>query len=546
MVGAEAILLRAKQRCAEPGAPAFRCILINRLLGNLYLKWLRLPEARAALSSAWQTARATGEWVVQDGLLDRLAELAVLGDETAATNLPLVRAYSDELVLRFPESLPDGRCDRAALGRELRAALLIDRLQFDAARRALAGPACAGTQDLERAAGGLFIRAELASYNGTPVEVAELRTAIAALRASPAIRPAEQILLDHSEGRLLIDRDPAAAQALLDRAIDSARTISPSIVRAHKAAAWSYSVLVVAAARRRDGDGALAMLAKEQDLPLPKRCVLGIALEDQWRAIIARDAAGNTVVHADADRTTPAIEPTRLVPADVAAALSGCGVVDVIARPPVHGMSRLLPDAIAWRYMSRRAGPVAPPSERALVIADVEPPASLELPRLATWSSGGERLSGAAATPARALAAIGAVGEVIIHAHGLVDAAQPDASYLALSPDAAGRFALTTGDVRKVHFATSPLVVLAACRSSSAAPIWHETWSLPAAFVYAGARAVIASAAPIPDGEAAEFFEVLRARVRAGFPVAIALRDARQQWVEQHRGRWVQDVIVFE
>lgn len=56
--GAEAILLRARQRCTEPGelselsAPAFRCILIEKLLGQLYLQWPRLPDARAALSAA--------------------------------------------------------------------------------------------------------------------------------------------------------------------------------------------------------------------------------------------------------------------------------------------------------------------------------------------------------------------------------------------------------------------------------------------------------------------------------------------------------------
>jgi CHAT domain-containing protein len=144
------------------------------------------------------------------------------------------------------------------------------------------------------------------------------------------------------------------------------------------------------------------------------------------------------------------------------------------------------------------------------------------------------------------LAAIGAAGEVIVHAHGLVDVAEPDASYLALSPDSDGKFALTTGDVRRAHFASSPLVILAACRGSLAAPVFHETWSLPAAFVYAGARAVIASAAPIPDADAAGFFDSVRTKIHAGLPVAIAVRDARREWIASGRGDWVRDVIVFE
>jgi CHAT domain-containing protein len=180
------------------------------------------------------------------------------------------------------------------------------------------------------------------------------------------------------------------------------------------------------------------------------------------------------------------------------------------------------------------------------VVGDVEPPPALELPRLATWSTSGELLSGAAATPSRVLAAIGTAAEVTIHAHGLIDVALPEASFLALSPDPEGRFALTTGDVRKAHFTTSPLIVLAACRSASAAPVWHETWSLPAAFVLAGARAVIASAAPIPDRDAPAFFDAVRDRVRTGASVAVALRDVRRQWLADRRADWARDVIVFE
>jgi hypothetical protein len=274
--------------------------------------------------------------------------------------------------------------------------------------------------------------------------------------------------------------------------------------------------------------------------------VLGLAIEDRARAVVARDAAGKTLVHFDEGRTTPAIDPASLVPPDIAGALAACPVVDAIARPPIHGMARLLGDAIAWRYLARRDRPVAPPSPRSLVVGDVEPPPALELPRLAMWSSSGELLSGASATPSRVLAAIGAAGEVTIHAHGLIDVALPEASFLALSPDADGQFALTTTDVRKARFTTSPLIVLAACRSASAAPVLHETWSLPAAFVLAGARAVIASAAPIPDRDASAFFDAVRDKVRAGAPVAVALRDVRRQWLGDRRTDWVRDVIVFE
>jgi len=545
LVRAEAILLQAKQRCT-PSAPAFRCIQIGKALGELYLGWQRLPEARAVLTAAWAGVRSSGEWILRFALLPMLVRLASLSDESEGTGLPLVRAFTDEINLSFPDSATDARCQNVAQGRDLRAMLLVNQLRFEAARRELIGPVCAQPGDATQIATSLFVRSEIARDHGTPDEVERLRKEIDRLRSQPSTPAADQVMLDHAEGRVLIDRDPAAGTVLLRRAIRTAQTIPDAIMRAHKAAAWSYSVLVVDAARRKDADAALALLAEEQQLTVPARCVVGLAIEDQRRAIVARGATGDSVVHYDETRRTPAIEAGTLVPAEITASLAGCATVDVIARPPIHGMSRLLGDAIAWRYLSRRSGPVKPPGGRSIVIANVEPPAALELPRLATWSSATDTVAGLIATPSRVLQAIGTAGEVVVHAHGMVDVAQPDASFLALSPDSDGRFALTTGDVRKARFATSPLIVLAACRASLAAPVLHETWSLPAAFVYAGARAVIASTAPMPDAEAGAFFDLLRAIVRTGAPAAVALRDARQRWVSEGHGQWVRDLIVFE
>jgi CHAT domain-containing protein len=216
----------------------------------------------------------------------------------------------------------------------------------------------------------------------------------------------------------------------------------------------------------------------------------------------------------------------------------------VLARAPFQGTPRLLPDNIAWRYRSARPRPVGPAGTKRVVVADVEPPVSLELPRLANWSSSGEVVAGPAATPSRVLAAIGDANEVVVHAHGIVD--QMDASYIALSTDAAGHFALTTRDVGATRFHTSPLIVLAACRASQGALILHAPWSLPAAFVKAGARAVVASPSPIPDGDAAAFFDDFDRRVQGGIDAAVALRDARVAWLGQSRGDWVKDLIVFE
>lgn len=544
LAGAEAILLAAKQRCAAPTAPSFRCIKIGGALGQLYVHWQRLPEAHAVLTAAWQLARSSGDWITQESLLSSLATLASISDETEVASLPLVRAYVAEYVQRFPASLPDGRCDRAAWGRQLEAMLLMQRLEFPAARRAFAGPPCASTPDSDRAAAALYVRAKLAARDGSATEIATVRADIAALR--PAARRAERVLLDHSDGLMVVRTDRAAGEALLRGAIAEAKPIAAEVMKAHKAAAWSYSALVDAAARAGEGDRVLALIAEEQGLAAPTRCALGLAIEDDRRAIAVRDAAGAIQLHTDAAHPTPALDAARFVPRALLAALAGCATVDVLARPPLHGVSRMLPDAIAWRYLARRAHPVGASPARQLVVADVEPPAALELPRLATWAGEGERLSGTAATPGAVLAAIATAGEVVIHAHGIVDVAQPEASFLALSPEPDGRYALTTRDVRAAQFPTSPLVILAACRSSRAAPVSHDTWSLPAAFVYAGARVVIASTAPIPDREAGPFFDAVRGRIRTGAPAATALRDERLAWLARGGADWVRDIIIFE
>jgi cellulose synthase operon protein C len=100
LAGAEPILVRGRQRCTAPGAPAFRCLSIEALLGRLHAASRRLPEARATLAAAWQAARASGEWIVQDALLEQLAEAASLGDDPDAAGPALARAYRDELALR--------------------------------------------------------------------------------------------------------------------------------------------------------------------------------------------------------------------------------------------------------------------------------------------------------------------------------------------------------------------------------------------------------------------------------------------------------------
>jgi hypothetical protein len=89
--------------------------------------------------------------------------------------------------------------------------------------------------------------------------------------------------------------------------------------------------------------------------------------------------------------------------------------------------------------------------------------------------------------------------------------------------------------------------VLAACDAGRSAPVLYEPVSLPNALLKAGARAVLAATKPIPDMEAAQFFNAVRARIRQGTSPALALREERMKWLEQKQGAaWLDSVLLFE
>jgi hypothetical protein len=266
------------------------------------------------------------------------------------------------------------------------------------------------------------------------------------------------------------------------------------------------------------------------------------------------------------DRTLGAIGADTIIPPTLAATLTGCDAIAVVARPPLHGRPELLPAALPWSFLgagapaaehassaTRAVAPAAPPGApaaapgRRVIVADARPPASLGLPSLAPIAPGpgddAVLIAGAAATPSRVRAELGSAGYVEIDAHGIVDAR--DAAFLALSPDADGHFALTAAEVGALHLAGAPIVVLGACRSAKQARYEAFRWSLPDAFLTAGARAVVASATAIPDDQGAALFAELRARIARGEPVARAVAELRVDRIARAQS-WAAGLIVFE
>lgn len=550
LAGAEAVVLPALAGC-ERRSIDYRCALLEQVLGGIYLGSLRLPDTRRVVASGWQRARRTGEWYLELGFLQLLAGLESLQDDAAGSTLPLVRTYAAEPVRREP-----ARCDLAVWRREALALALVSRDDLAAARRELAeADATEGAcPPAEPSVAMLEVKAHVLrdSDGVTAHEVAELRAQIEALRAASGPAATTRAALDQIEGRLLIDRDRPAAIALLERAIAAVRSARADDVDAHRARSYAYSILILDAGRAGDWDRVWRLLGDDAGIAAAPRCALGAVVEDRRSLVVVRDPSGASHGVFDGTRAGPAVDPGSFVPAALRDALRGCPAIDVLARPPVQGLPGLLPVDLAWSYRSSAGPPgeAAPGTPRRVVIAGAEPPAALGLARLAPWRSTTAPdvvLDGPSATPSRALAAIADASFVEVHAHGMVQATVSDASFLMLSPEADGGYALTAGAIRKQPLRRHPIVVLAACHAATTASYRHEAWSLPAAFLAAGARAVIASTDVVSDADAGAFFDDLRARIERGAAPAVALHDTRAQWLAAHpSASWTRSLMVFQ
>jgi CHAT domain-containing protein len=153
-------------------------------------------------------------------------------------------------------------------------------------------------------------------------------------------------------------------------------------------------------------------------------------------------------------------------------------------------------------------------------------------------------LMGTEATPSRVLAAIRDATEIDLVAHGIITSSR--FSHLVLAREGSSD-ELSAGTIQALRLEGAPLVVLAACRAARSAYILHEPSGLPAAFIQAGARGVIAATEEIPDLEAADFFNAVRERIRQGSSPASALREERRKWLAEDKGRrWLERVLLYE
>lgn len=535
----EATLMAALPTCEQQGLDA-RCAELHQLLAELYTAEHRLPEAREQALSGLKWARQANDSGVEVQLLQDLGQIARFRDGFALT-----RAYLQESALRQPEY-----CATQVYVHETLANVRMFELRAADARAELEGvPQCGAPQTLLSA----FVLADLARIDPKSGDVEKVLGLLDTLRASGTLRAGTKLMADHLEGRVRLLKDRAAGQRILREVIAASEKLPREETAAQKARAASYSMLILDAGKAGEYGPALELFTEEAHAPAPTRCMLGVELAFERTLVVARGSVGEVVGAYDASRRSMDFEVEKLVPEQVLAVLRACEQVQVFARYPLHGRAGLLPPSIAWSYRwgPERPAPAPAGPPRRLVISDVEAPAALGLPRLSPWvpASGAPArtvLSGADATPARVMAEMGDADEIDIHAHGLVNLGLSDASLIVLSPQPDGRYALTAGEVRHEHLKRSPVVLLASCRAAQTVPYLHEPWSLPTAFLDAGARAVIASPTDIPDAEAGPFFESVRARIRAGEPPAVAVRNERSAYLSRDPNSWVRTVVVFE
>ena len=530
---AESRLLAALQQC---GAEAdYRRLQAELRLAQLYRLEHRVGEMREHALAGLRLARAQHEPHLELTLLHTLADHARYTNSVA-----VARAYLAEEGRRKP-----GDRELGALLHEERAMLQLLSTDPKKARDEL--DAVEGPLSIV----GAMALADVAKLDARPEDLERVRAALKLLRGAPH-SPGRELLFAHIEAKTQLASDRPGGMKALRQVVSDAQGAALEDPDGQKARSYSYSALLLAAGEEQRFADALALFAEEARGAMPPRCVLGVELNDSQLLVAVRGADGVAAGEYRSRMPGGGVATASLVPRSVRERLGSCERVEVFARNGLHGQADLLPPELAWSFRTGPPHTVRPPAEpRQLIVSDIEPPPSLRLPPLRSWRGpplpGSVALRGAEATPRRVLGELGTATEVQFHSHGLVNLGTSDASLLVLSQDAEGDFALTAQQVRATRLKGAPVVVLAACRSSrSPLPSLAAPWSLPVAFLEAGARAVLASASDIPDAEAGSFFEAVLGRIRGGQPPSEALRDERAPRLVADPKSWVGSVVVFE
>ncbi|HZN92126.1 MAG TPA: hypothetical protein VFB81_05455 [Myxococcales bacterium] len=538
-------LLEALRRCAEANLP-YQCLLVHRRLSDNQTAANLLPSAEEHGRAMLRQARALGERGMENSALLALAQALRFQLQFASA-----RAMMSEALARSPG---DARMC-SYVHRNLTVLALVGFRVEEARKELELALGCGPSITLI----GAWAISELAWRSPAPSDAGRLALTLGQL--SPNVEtPGRRMLALWIRGRFELLSDRAAGEALLRQAISASEPLLATDANARDAWTRAYQDLALVAARGEDWAAAMAVMAERLRVAAPARCALGAVVVNERTAVVVRgpdgrvDGSYDSSRRAELGRSLEGLVPSRLV-----AMLEGCPRVDVLTTSPLDTRSGLLPPHLAWSYRvgpgrePRGGGPPPPPrTQRHLVVANVEAPASLRLARLAPWNIPGPpsgstvTVSGAGATPSRVLSAMAEATTIDIHAHGLLNPLLSGATAVALAPEPDGRYALTAEAIGRARLHGAPVVSLAACAVAWRPALIHETFSLPQSFIEAGARAVMAATVDIPDS-AGGFFSSVRERIQAGTEPAVALRDERLRRLRSDPAAgWVEDVLLYE
>ncbi|HRC57197.1 MAG TPA: CHAT domain-containing protein, partial [Kofleriaceae bacterium] len=515
-----------EELCAQ-GAAAYICLLAQIKRAEVATDTGQPTLALRAAQQALQTATAEGEFDWRGRAVFFAAEA-----HRFRKHLSLARAYYEEWALSSSDpNLQQKAIATVALmelerGRISEAEAIVEKLQ---ASDTPPGRALLSTQvDLLEA--GLAIRRD------------DLRKALAAALAAAGSSETDRLYLEYLAARVDLRADQAEPQlAARQQLVELSRRAAAFAgdATARRTQVEAERALFVDAARRERWDDALALATQSHRVPRPTRCALAL-VHDRYHAAAV-------LVSADGSLTgTYRVEQTWSLPKEWPQRLAGCAQVGVIAYPPSTSAPPL-PGTLPWAFLLGQPQPASPElSPRTVIIANTEPPQSLQLAALAPLTAPPDAtlLVGAVATPQRA--AMEAKGATLIEFHvHTTRVASSDAPALALSESPAG-WALTAEDLASWDLPRRPVVLLADCVGAVPAGYDYLVWGLPVAFRAAGARAVVAALTDIPDVEGAQVFAEIREGLRHDPNVARVVSRIRAEKISADPTSWVRNIVVFE
>ncbi len=525
-IGVHRVLEPLWARCQQQPAIDYRCLRLESIAATAYSAFHQLDAARKMIESGWQRTRTIGVTPYELRFLQQLANLSSISDQLSGSGHVLARAYLQE-ALRRPNN-----CHGEIYSHTILAELLINQKNTEEARGHTAAiQKLRSDCEFSMTFGFALILAQTGELKD---EVNELRSESLSLGLTA--------FADHIEGRALLSHDRNQGQRLLRQAIQVANTVAVPNVATIKARAYSFSVLALDAGKHGEFDRVLPLLAEELGASSPTGCALGI-VEEEPLVVVASGRQGQIVGTYQTHREQ---HESSLVTHKMLELLQDCDTVEVFARPPHFGTPRLLPPNIAWYYRFGGEDRVPIGTSQTLVVSDVEAPTELGLPVLqAQLEHSDVHMKGAEATPSRVLRAMTSATRIELQVHGMTGVGD-GAAILVLSPEADSSFALTAEAIRSQKLLGSPLVFLAACHGGISGALLHERRSLVTAFLDAGASAVIASSAAIPDATAGGFFQAVAKRIATGSTVESAVRDERVARSQAGKPVWLDDLAVFK